>query len=36
MSDHSYPSTTEKYIKPNEKKQHEALTQLHRSIFISE
>lgn len=33
MAGHRYPSTTEKYIKPDEKQQREAVSRLHQSIF---
>lgn len=33
MAGHRFPSTTEKYIKPDEKEQREAVTRLHQSIF---
>jgi hypothetical protein len=34
MAGHVYPSTTEQYIKPDEKEQREAINRLHDSIFI--
>jgi integrase/recombinase XerD len=33
MAGHVYPSTTEQYIKPDEKEQREAINRLHESIF---
>jgi len=33
MAGHKYPSSTEKYVRKDIKKQREVLTNLHKSIF---